>query len=123
MVEVDSGQHRNGVARPRALDRSRRQHGASGLGRRNEATLDDARALQEAEAALRRVEVGAGLRSGRGSTPTAALVDEGALNGMRPGAYVFNDAQQVELGAADWDAVASDRGGHRRRRHGRDLIV
>ena len=51
-------------------------------------------------AALRQAGVGAGLCSG-GSTPTAALLTRGALNEMRPGVYVFNDAQQVELGAAD----------------------
>ena len=78
--------------------------------------------MQEAEAALRRVEVGAGLRSG-GSTPTAALVDEGALNEMRPGVYVFNDAQQVELGAADWDAVALTAVATVVSRHGRDVVV
>jgi D-serine deaminase-like pyridoxal phosphate-dependent protein len=78
--------------------------------------------LQEADDALRRVEVGAGLRSG-GSTPTAALVDEGALNEMRPGVYVFNDAQQVELGAAEWEDVALTAAATVVSRHGRDLVV
>ena len=136
VVEVDSGQHRTGVAPERAgqVAAAARRFGLEvagvftfpghsyGPGRRNEAALDEARALQEAEAALRRVEVGAGLRSG-GSTPTAALVDEGALNEMRPGVYVFNDAQQVELGAADWDAIALTAVATVVSRHGRDVVV
>jgi D-serine deaminase-like pyridoxal phosphate-dependent protein len=51
--------------------------------------------MQEADATLRKLGL-AGLRGG--STPTAALVIQGALNEMRPGVYAFNDAQQVELG-------------------------
>jgi D-serine deaminase-like pyridoxal phosphate-dependent protein len=136
VVEVDSGQHRSGVAPERAgqvaAAAQRLGLGVSGVftfpghsyapGRRNQAAVDEARALQEAEAALRRVGAGAGLRSG-GSTPTAALVDEGALNEMRPGVYVFNDSQQVELGAADWHAVALAAAATVVSSHGRDLIV
>ncbi len=136
VVEVDSGQHRTGVAPEGAgqVAAAARRFGLGvagvftfpghsyGPGRRNEAALDEARALQEAEAALRRVGEGAGLRSG-GSTPTAALVDESVLNEMRPGVYVFNDAQQVELGAADWDGVALTAAATVVSSHGRDLIV
>lgn len=50
-------------------------------------------------------QVGAGERSG-GSTPTAALADDAVLTELRPGVYVFNDAQQVELGAAGWNDAA-----------------
>jgi D-serine deaminase-like pyridoxal phosphate-dependent protein len=84
--------------------------------------MDEARALQEAQAALWQAGVHADLRSG-GSTPTAAIVIEGALNEMRPGVYVFNDAQQVELGAADWDAVAVTAAATVVSRHGRDLVL
>jgi D-serine deaminase-like pyridoxal phosphate-dependent protein len=136
VVEVDSGHHRTGVAPERAgeVAAAARRCGlrvtgvftfpghSYGPGRRNEAALDEARALQEADDALRRVEVGAGLRSG-GSTPTAALVDESALNEMRPGVYVFNDAQQVELGAAEWEDVALTAAATVVSRHGRDLVV
>lgn len=66
--------------------------------------------------------MGAGLRSG-GSTPTAALLDPGALNEMRPGVYVFNDAQQVELGAADWEAVALTAAATVVSRNGRNLVL
>jgi D-serine deaminase-like pyridoxal phosphate-dependent protein len=136
VVEVDSGQHRSGVAPEHAgqvaAAAQRFGLGVSGVftfpghsygpGRGSPAALDEARALLEAEAALRRMGVGVGLRSG-GSTPTAALVAEGGLNEMRPGVYVFNDAQQVELGTADWNAVALTAAATVVSRHGRDLIV
>ena len=88
-------------------------------GRPEQAAADEARALREADAALRQAGLGSGLRSG-GSTPTAALVIQGALNEMRPGVYAFNDAQQVELGAAVWDAVALTAAATVVSRHGRD---
>ena len=66
--------------------------------------------------------MGAGLRSG-GSTPTAALIDQEALNEMRPGVYVFNDAQQVELGAAGWEAVALSAAATVVSRHGRSIVL
>ena len=78
--------------------------------------------MQKADAALRQAGLGAGLRSG-GSTPTAALLIQGALNEMRPGVYVFNDAQQVELGAADWDGVALTAAATVVSRHGRDVVL
>jgi D-serine deaminase-like pyridoxal phosphate-dependent protein len=45
------------------------------------------------------------VRSG-GSTPSARYSSPSALTEMRPGVYVFNDAQQVELGVATMDDVA-----------------
>jgi D-serine deaminase-like pyridoxal phosphate-dependent protein len=136
VVEVDSGHHRTGVAPERAGQVAAAAH-RSGLrvagvftfpghsyepGGREQAAADETRALQEADAALRQAGLGAGLRSG-GSTPTAALVIQGALNEMRPGVYAFNDAQQVELGAADWDTVALTAVATVVSRHGRDIIV
>lgn len=41
-----------------------------------------------------------------GSTPTSELTGTGELTELRPGVYVFNDAQQVELGVATWTDVA-----------------
>jgi D-serine deaminase-like pyridoxal phosphate-dependent protein len=136
VVEVDSGQHRSGVAPGRAgeVAAAARRYGldVAGVftfpghgyepGRRQQAAVEEARALQEADAALRRTGVDADLRSG-GSTPTAALVVQGTLNEMRPGVYVFNDAQQVELVAANWDAVALSAAATVVSRHGRDLIL
>ena len=136
VVEIDSGHHRTGVAPKRAGQVAAAAHrhglGVAGVftfpghsyepGRREQAAADEARALQEADAALRQAGLGAGLRSG-GSTPTAALVIQGALNEMRPGVYAFNDAQQVELGAADWDAVALTAAATVVSRHGRNIVL
>jgi D-serine deaminase-like pyridoxal phosphate-dependent protein len=119
VVEVDSGHHRTGVAPALAgqVAAAARRGGlriagvftfpGHGYGpeKRQRAAADEARALQEADVALREAGDGAGLRSG-GSTPTAALLEPGALNEMRPGVYAFNDAQQVELGAAAWESIA-----------------
>jgi D-serine deaminase-like pyridoxal phosphate-dependent protein len=41
-----------------------------------------------------------------GSTPTAALATIGALTEIRPGVYVFGDAQQLELGTCAVGDVA-----------------
>jgi D-serine deaminase-like pyridoxal phosphate-dependent protein len=136
VVEVDSGQHRTGVAPERAgqVAATAQRYGlrVAGVftfpghsyapGGRQQAAVDEARALHEADAALRQAGVGAGLRSG-GSTPTAALLIQGPLNEMRPGVYVFNDAQQVELGAADWDGVALTAAATVVSRHGRDVVL
>jgi D-serine deaminase-like pyridoxal phosphate-dependent protein len=136
VVEVDSGHHRTGVAPERAgqVAATAQRYGlrVAGVftfpghgyepGGRKQAAADEARALQKADAALRQAGLGAGLRSG-GSTPTAALLIQGALNEMRPGVYVFNDAQQVELGAADWDGVALTAAATVVSRHGRDVVL
>jgi D-serine deaminase-like pyridoxal phosphate-dependent protein len=136
VVEVDSGHHRTGVAPEQAgqVAATARRHGlrVAGVftfpghsyepGGRKQAAADEARALHEADAALHRAGLDAGLRSG-GSTPTAALLIQGALNEMRPGVYVFNDAQQVELGAADWDGVALTAAATVVSRHGRDVVL
>ena len=136
VIEVDSGQHRTGIVAERAGEIGAAAHrcglDVAGVftfpghsyepGRPKQAAFDEARALVEADEALQQAGVSAGLRSG-GSTPTAALVSQAALNEMRPGVYVFNDAQQVELGAADWDAVALTAAATVVSRHGRDLVL
>ena len=136
VVEVDSGHHRTGVSPSNAgrVAAAALHHGlgVAGVftfpghsyqpGQREQAAADEARALSEADAGLRATGVGAGLRSG-GSTPTAALVEQGSLNEIRPGVYAFNDAQQVELGAADWDAVALTAMATVVSRHGLDLVL
>jgi D-serine deaminase-like pyridoxal phosphate-dependent protein len=112
VVEVDSGQHRSGV-RPElaagvaaaARRAGLRVAGAFtfpghgyGPGRAAAAAADEAAALGAAA-------VDGPLRSG-GSTPTVALADPGALTEVRPGVYVFNDAQQAELGTCGFADVA-----------------
>jgi D-serine deaminase-like pyridoxal phosphate-dependent protein len=136
VVEVDSGHHRTGVvpalAGQVALAAQRSGLRVAGvftfpghgyaLGERERAAADEAHALQQADAALREAGVAAGLRSG-GSTPTAALLEPGTLNELRPGVYAFNDAQQVELGAAAWEAVALTAAATVVSRHGRNVVL
>jgi D-serine deaminase-like pyridoxal phosphate-dependent protein len=136
VVEVDSGHHRTGVTPALAGQvavAARRSglrvagvftfpgHGY-GPGLRERAAADEARALLQADAALRDAGAGEGLRSG-GSTPTATLLDPEALNELRPGVYAFNDGQQVELGAASWESVALIAAATVVSRHGRDVVL
>jgi D-serine deaminase-like pyridoxal phosphate-dependent protein len=115
MVEVDSGHHRSGVA-PRSVPEVAAAAERAGLtvrgiftfpghgydpARRAEAAAEESGALRKAAQSLGF----AGIVSG-GSTPTAALTDAAAVNEIRPGVYVFNDAQQVELGAYEAADVA-----------------
>lgn len=119
LVEIDSGHHRSGVAPAGAAEvamAARRAglpvagvftfpgHGY-GPGRREQAAQDEAAALAEATTALRRAGLEVTVASG-GSTPTAAMADGDALTEIRPGVYVFNDAQQAELGTCGWSDVA-----------------
>ena len=136
VVEVDSGHHRTGVV-PTLAGQVAVAAQRSGLriagvftfpghgydpDQRERAAADEARALQQADAALRDVGAGEGLRSG-GSTPTAALLDPQTLNEMRPGVYAFNDAQQVELGAAGWQSVALTAAATVVSRNGRNIVL
>jgi D-serine deaminase-like pyridoxal phosphate-dependent protein len=136
-VEVDSGHHRTGVAPMHAgqVAAAARRNGLRvagvftfpghgyGPGKRERAAAEEAGALHEADVALRQADVvGGRLRSG-GSTPTAALLKPGALNEMRPGVYAFNDAQQVELGAAAWETVALSAAATAVSRSGRNVVL
>ncbi|MEV6343132.1 alanine racemase [Actinoplanes sp. NPDC051851] len=112
LIEVDSGHHRSGVA-PAAVGELATTPGlrvagvftfpghAYGPGRQRDAATEEAAALAAAAAALP-----AGIVVSGGSTPTAALTTAGPLTEMRPGVYVFGDAQQLELGACGWDDIA-----------------
>jgi D-serine deaminase-like pyridoxal phosphate-dependent protein len=65
------------------------------------AAADEREALAATTAALERLGVEVPVRSG-GTTPTAwALEDPGPMTELRPGNYVFHDATQVALGAAE----------------------
>ncbi|KUL25586.1 alanine racemase [Actinoplanes awajinensis] len=119
LVEVDSGHHRSGVAPEAAADLAVAADKtgllvrgvftfpghAYGPGRQQRAADDEATALTTAAAVVRAAGLDAGVRSG-GSTPTAALTTAGPLTELRPGVYVFGDAQQAELGSCGWDSVA-----------------
>ncbi|MGA2529915.1 MAG: alanine racemase [Acidimicrobiales bacterium] len=112
LIEIDSGYHRTGVAAYGAAELASAAlrvgldvrgvftfpgHGY-GPGQAAAAATDEAQALESATAALRAVGIEPGIVSG-GSTPTAALTHHGSATEMRPGSYVFNDAQQLELGS------------------------
>lgn len=120
VVEVDSGQHRTGVA-PReagvvaaaAMDAGLDVVGvftfpghSYGLGdTRRRAAEQELEALQTASEMLRDKGIEPRVRSG-GSTPTIDFEGGGVLTEIRPGVYPFNDAQQVAIGSCDVDAVA-----------------
>ncbi|MEU8005637.1 alanine racemase [Catellatospora sp. NPDC049111] len=119
MVEVDSGHHRSGV-RPADAGVVALAADKAGLRVRGVFTFpghgygpslaegvaaEEAVALVDAADALRKAGFEPDVVSG-GSTPTAAWSHVEALNEIRPGVYVFNDAQQVELGVCDFDDVS-----------------
>jgi D-serine deaminase-like pyridoxal phosphate-dependent protein len=76
-----------------------------GPGAASTAAADEASALAAAAAALAASGFEGRERSG-GSTPSARLIRPGTLTELRPGVYVFNDAQQVELGVVKMADVA-----------------
>lgn len=119
MIEVDCGLSRSGVqpgeVRPIAQAAASAGLGVAGVftfpghgyrpGAGPAAARDEREALAAAAGALEAAGFGEIERSG-GSTPTAKLVRPGDVTELRPGVYVFNDAQQVELGTATLDDVA-----------------
>ncbi len=119
LIEVDSGHHRTGTA-PEDAGKVAVAAARAGLevrgvftfpghgygpGRRAQAAADESLALAHAISAVRKAGLDADVISG-GSTPTASFAEAGELTELRPGVYAFNDAQQVELGSADWSSVA-----------------
>lgn len=121
LIEVDSGGHRTGVATPadaaslattaeagglnvRGLF-THGGHGYRGNEARAQAAADEVEALATAHDALTAAGVTVDVLSA-GSTPTAELSARAPVTEQRPGTYVFNDAQQVFLGAVPPTAVA-----------------
>lgn len=115
LVEIDSGHHRSGV-RPEQAGEIGQAASAAGLdvrgvftfpghsyaaqeGRRH-AALDEANALLTAATSLRAVGIEPEVISG-GSTPSLEFTDTTLVTELRPGVYVFGDAQQWELGSVD----------------------
>lgn len=119
LVEVDSGHHRTGVVPDRAgeIARAAARAGltvrgvftfpghAYGPGAAVPAAAAEAAALAAAARATVEAGCAADIRSG-GSTPSAAHTDLTAVNELRPGVYVFGDAQQVTLGSCPPARVA-----------------
>ena len=118
LIELDSGHHRTGVAPAEAavVATAAERAGLRVVGvftfpghayapdAPGAAAADEAAALAAGAAALATIGIGAEVRSG-GSTPSAAHTGAG-LTELRPGVYVFGDAQQLELGTATEDAIA-----------------
>ena len=119
LVEVDSGHHRSGVSPHSAADVARAASDAglhvAGVftfpghsyapGMPAEAAAQEQEALRLAAEALAAAGFTAGVRSG-GSTPTALLTGNSAATEVRPGVYVFGDAQQFELGRCAPEDIA-----------------
>lgn len=111
MVEIDSGHHRSGV-RPEQVVAVARAATGAGLRVGGVFTFPGhgyapgmpAKAAEEEQQALGRAAgllAAAGFEVTRvsgGSTPTAELTGTSAATEVRPGVYVFGDAQQLELG-------------------------
>ena len=119
LVEVDSGHHRSGVA-PEEAGTLADVAAHSGLdvagvftfpghsyspGVPAEVARQEVAALGIAAQSLRGAGIEPRVISG-GSTPTVANVAAGTMTEMRPGVYVFGDAQQWELGTTTPDRIA-----------------
>jgi D-serine deaminase-like pyridoxal phosphate-dependent protein len=70
-----------------------------------EAARQEQQALNQASEVLAAAGFEASRRSG-GSTPTAMLTGDSAATEVRPGVYVFGDAQQLELGRCAAEDIA-----------------
>lgn len=118
-VEVDSGHHRSGVA-PAAAGDVADAAAHVGLvvagvftfpghsyspGVQDDVAGQESDALGRAAAAVRRRGVDEPVVSG-GSTPSAGSTKGGVLTELRPGVYVFGDAQQWALGTTTPDRIA-----------------
>lgn len=112
LVEIDSGHHRSGCE-PEDTGSIAMAAVESGLkfkgiftfpghsyfpGARKSAVTDETNALRAAIRSCREKALEPQVISS-GSTPTAMLTGKSVVNELRPGVYVFNDAQQWELGS------------------------
>ena len=119
LVEIDCGQHRSGAA-PQEAGAVAAAAQRSGLtvrglftfpghsyspGGAESAARDEANALALAVSSMRDAGIEPRVVSG-GSTPSLVHTDPTVLNEVRPGVYVFGDAQQWELGAMPADHIA-----------------
>lgn len=119
LVEVDSGHRRSGASPEQAgmIASVARSAGLDVAGvftfpghsytpqRRAAAAADELRALTVAVESLSGCGMAARIVSG-GSTPSAEFADASVLTEIRPGVYVFGDAQQWELGTCRPETIA-----------------
>lgn len=121
MIELDSGHHRSGTpvsgvfeVAHAVLDAGRELRGLFTFPGHSYAPgqpATAARAEHDCLLAAREQLQAAGIAVGDlvlsgGSTPSATLTEAGAATEIRPGVYVFNDAQQLELGRCGWEDIA-----------------
>lgn len=120
VLEVDCGQRRTGV-RPEDVAALAREclraglrvvgafthpgHAYAAVSGVAAAAADERRALAVAGSALEALVEGAPVLSG-GSTPTATRHLDGGMTEVRPGTYVFGDAQQLRMSALPMSDVA-----------------
>lgn len=119
LIEVDSGHHRSGVLPDEVVDVARAAVAAgltvSGVftfpghsykpGMPTGAASNENESLAQAAEALTQAGFEVKTISG-GSTPTALISGESAATELRPGVYVFGDAQQLELERCGWEDIA-----------------
>ena len=120
MIEIDSGHHRTGCT-PEDAGALALAAGRLGLRVRGvftfpghsygpdttaSAAADESDALAAAAASIRTATGQEELEVSGGSTPSYRSTAAGVITEARPGVYVFNDAQQWELGTADPSAIA-----------------
>jgi D-serine deaminase-like pyridoxal phosphate-dependent protein len=128
LVEIDSGHHRSGCQPKEAgqLALQAKSLGLSPVGiftypghsykpkGAKQAVADEQAAFEEAAAGMSKVGIEARVISS-GSTPSAQISttssnrpgkSKSLVNELRPGVYVFNDAQQLELGTCTSKEIA-----------------
>lgn len=119
LLEIDSGHHRSGIA-PEATVAVAETAAAAGLHVTGIFTFPGhsyapgmpVKAVEQEEAALATAAAlltAAGFHIDRlsgGSTPTATLTGPSITTEVRPGVYVFGDAQQLELGRCAPEDIA-----------------
>lgn len=119
LIEIDSGHHRSGVSPSAsvAVAQAAREAGLKVVGiftfpghsyapgKPEEVAREEQQALAEAAKLLRAQGFELQRISG-GSTPTAELADNSLLTEVRPGVYVFGDAQQYELDRCRWEDIS-----------------
>lgn len=136
LIEIDSGHHRSGVQPENAGSVARAAVNA-GLrvggvftfpghsyapGGGEQASRDEAAAIAAAVTSLAEEGIAADIRSG-GSTPSWDSSDSSELTEVRPGVYVFNDAQQIELETCTFADIALTVVSTVVSRHGPDVVV
>jgi len=120
MIEVDSGHHRSGCppAEAGTIAKSALTHDLKFRGvftfpghsydpdGTRTATFDESLALEQATKSVRETTGLSSIELSGGSTPSFRNTSDKTLTETRPGVYVFNDAQQWELGTVGPESIA-----------------